>query len=113
MKKQFTQLGSYLVVEDPEQVLKVEGSFTLFGYIWPTMPNKGRRQCILGRWDTKTNEGFCIGINPQGRLEFWVGDGQEVDYVAAELPLIKRVWYFVGATFDYKTGTATLYQEES
>ena len=40
-----------------------------------------------------------------------MGDGTEVDYVTAELPLVKKVWYFVGASFDYQTGTATLYQE--
>ena len=38
VKKQFTQLGSYLVVDDPSQYLNVDGSFTLFCYIWPTIP---------------------------------------------------------------------------
>ena len=66
---------------------------------------------MIGRWDTRRNEGYGLGINPQGRLEFWVGDGNEVDYVTAELPLIKNVWYFVAASFDHETGTATLYQE--
>ena len=40
-----------------------------------------------------------------------VGDGKEVDYLVSELPMIKKVWYFVGATFNYKTGEATLFQE--
>ena len=111
VKKQFTQLGSYLVVDDPNQHLAVDGSFTLFCCIWPTIAHKGLRQTLLGRWDTSTNEGFALGINTQGRLEFWVGDGKEVDYVISELPLIDKVWYFVGASFDYKTGEATLYQE--
>jgi N,N-dimethylformamidase len=111
VKKQFTQLGSYLVVDDPDQHLSIDKSFTLFCYIWPTMPNKGLRQTILGRFDTRTNEGFALGINPQGRLEFWVGDGKEVDYVVSELPLQKKVWYFVGASFDCNSGKATLYQE--
>ncbi len=111
VKKQFTQLGSYLVVDDPDQRLNAEGSFTLLCYIWPSMPTKGVRQTLLGRWDTSTNEGFCLGIDPQGRLEFWVGDGKEVDYVTSELPLTKKVWYFVGASFDHESGKATLYQE--
>jgi len=111
VKKQFTQLGSYLVVDDPDQRLSVDGSFTLFCYIWPTIPNKGLRQTLLGRWDTSTNEGFCLGINTQGHLEFWVGDGKEVDYVISELPLIKKTWYFVSASFDHNNGIATLYQE--
>ena len=111
VKKQFTQLGSYLQVNDPENRLSLDGPLSLFGFIFPTVPKKGERQCILGRWDTRTNEGYCLGINGRGHLEFWVGDGREVDYIIAELPLVKRVWYCVGATFDPKTGVATLYQE--
>jgi N,N-dimethylformamidase len=111
VKKQFTQLGSYLVVDDPGNRLSIEGSLTLFAYICPTVPKKGLRQCIAGRWDAKTNEGFCIGINGNGYLEFWVGDGKEIDYVVAELPLVKKVWYFIAASFDRDRGTATLYQE--
>ena len=99
------------IVDDSERRLSICGSFSLFCYVWPTLPNKGRRQCVMGRWDTRTNEGYGLGINPQGRLEFWVGDGKEVDYVTAELPLIKKVWYFIGVSFNYETGTATLYQE--
>ena len=111
VKKQFTQLGSYLTVADPENRLSLDGKLSLFSFIWPTVPKKGMRQCILGRWDTRTNEGYCLGINPQGYLEFWVGDGKEIDYIIAELPLVKRVWYCVGATFDPQSGRATLYQE--
>ena len=111
VKKQFTQLGSHLVVDDPERRLAVDGSFSLFCYVWASVPDKGHRQTLVGRFDARTNEGFAIGISPQGRLEFWVGDGQEIDYVVAELPLVKKAWYFVGASFDHATGRATLYQE--
>jgi len=98
VKKQFTQLGTYLAVDDPGNALSVDGPFTLFCHIWPTMSHRGERQVLLGRWDTQTNEGFALGINRQGHLEFWVGDGKEVDYVTAELPLIDRVWYFVAVS---------------
>ena len=111
VKKQFTQMGSFLVVDDPENRLSIDGDLSLVCYIYPTLAKKGTRQCILGRWDARTNEGYCIGINPRGYLEFWVGDGQEVDYVVAELPLVDRVWYFVAASFDRASGTATIYQE--
>jgi N,N-dimethylformamidase len=111
VKKQFTQLGSFLKVQDPENRLAVDGAFSMFCHIWPTIPRKGERQTLLGRWDTKNNTGFALGINPEGRLEFWVGDGKEVDYVTAELPLVARMWYFVGISYDPATGKATLYQE--
>lgn len=111
VKKQFTQLGSFLRVVDVENRLAVDGPFTMFCHIWPTMPKKGERQTVMGRWDTKNNTGYALGINPEGHLEFWVGDGKEVDYVTAELPLVARMWYFVGISYDAKSGSATLYQE--
>lgn len=111
VKKQFTQLGNFIPIEDPGRRLKLDDALSLFAFIWPTMPNKGKRQTIIGRWDSLTNEGFALGINPEGYLEFWVGNGKEVDYVTAELPLIRKVWYLVGVSFDPATGKATLYQE--
>jgi N,N-dimethylformamidase len=111
VKKQFTQLGSYLEVTDPEHKLEVAGSLSLMAFIWPTLPNHGSRQTILGRWDTLRDAGYALGINPEGHLEFWVGNGSEVDYVTAELPLLAKVWYFVGVSYDRDTGRAEIYQE--
>ena len=111
VKKQFTQLGSYLRVNDPNNLLAIDGDFTVFGYINPSTPNTGAHQWLFCRWDNKTNKGYGIGINKDGYLELVVGDGKEVDYLVSELPLVKKVWYFVCATFNYKTGEATLYQE--
>ena len=111
VKKQFTQLGSFLRVNDPNNLLAIDGDFTVFGYINPSTPNTGAHQWLFCRWDNKTNKGYGIGINKDGYLELVVGDGKEVDYLVSELPLVKKVWYFVGATFNYKTGEATLYQE--
>jgi N,N-dimethylformamidase len=111
VKKQFTQLGSYLEVDDPQQKLAVTGAFSLMAFIWPTLPKKGNRQTILGRWDTLRNSGYALGVNPSGHLEFWVGDGKEVDYVTAEVPLLERVWYLVGVSYDPATGRAQIYQE--
>jgi N,N-dimethylformamidase len=111
VKKQFTQLGSYLEVDDPQQRLAVTGAFSLMAFIWPTLPKKGNRQTILGRWDTLRNSGYALGINPSGHLEFWVGDGKEVDYVTAEIPLLERVWYLVGVSYDPASGRAVIHQE--
>ena len=111
VKKQFTQLGSYLEVADPERKLEVAGSFSLMAFIWPTLPCHGTRQTILGRWDTLRNAGYALGINPAGHLEFWVGNGSEVDYVTAELPLLPKVWYFVGISYDRESGRAEIHQE--
>src|ERR1700678_1160368 len=111
VEKQYTQVGSFLEVADPERKLALEGSLTVFGFIFPTWPQVGLRQCLIGRWDNDKNYGFCLGINQSGRLEFWVGQGDEVDYLEAEVPLQAQMWYFVAATLDARSGRATLYQE--
>lgn len=111
VKKQFTQLGSFLSVADPNGHLVLDDAFSLSAFIWPTLPKKGVRQTIMGRWDTLRNAGYALGINPAGHLEFWVGNGKEVDYVTAELPLLHKVWYHIGVAYDPVTGQAEIYQE--
>ncbi len=111
VKKQYTQIGSFLNVADPDAILALDGSYTLFTYVWATLPTVGVRQSLIGRWDIRSNKGYGFGINRKGLLEFWVGDGAEVDYVAAEVPLMTKIWYFVAVSFDAKTGRAVLYQE--
>jgi N,N-dimethylformamidase len=111
VEKQYTQVGSFLQVADPERRLALDGSLTLCAFIHPLWPQVGSRQCLIGRWDNYRNYGFCLGINKSGRLEFWVGQGHEVDYLESEVPLMAHMWYFVAATLDNRTGRATLYQE--
>lgn len=111
VRKQFTQVGSFLTVADPEKRLAPNGSFSLCTFVYPNAPGQGVRQCLMGRWDAFRNLGFGLWMNPDGLLEFGYGNGKEVDYVDGEVPLLKSNWYFVAATFDATTGVATLYQE--
>jgi N,N-dimethylformamidase len=108
--KQYTQKGNFLRVADPGNKLAPTGAFTLHAYIFPTTPEIGR-QTLLGRWSVDGVSGFALGINPTGRLEFWVGDGARADAVAAEVKLVARIWYFVAVSYDPADGRATLYQE--
>lgn len=111
VKKQYTQVGSYLEVTDPDAKLALDGSLTLFAFIYASLPQVGLRQCLLGRWNNDKVFGYCLGISQKGHLEFWVGQGSEVDYVQAEVPLQPKMWYFVAATLDAKSGRATIHQE--
>lgn len=113
VRKQYTQVGSYLTVNDPDRRLAPEGSFSLCAFVYPNRPGEGTRQCLMGRWDAYGNRGYGLWINPAGLLEFGYGDGSEVDYVDAEIALLKSQWYFVAATYDARTGVATLYQESA
>lgn len=111
VERQFTQVGSFLEVEDPEGRLAFEGSFTLFAFIHPTWPASGKRQSVIGRWDSDRRQGYGIGIDEKGCLQFWIGRGEgAVEHLAADVPLQVQMWYFVAATFDAGARRATLYQ---
>ena len=110
VQRQYTQRGNYLTVADANGRLSVAaGSFTLYAFVFPTLLSAGR-QVLLGRWDVNAQRGAALGLNAEGRLEFWCGDGQRVDSVTAELPLQAQQWAFVAASFDAATGTAQLHQ---
>lgn len=109
VKRQFTQVGAHAMVGDPDQRLAMPGDFTIYAFIYPTKPGVAR-QAILSKWDIMSGKGYALGISPEGRLEFWVGDGASIDHVAAEVPLITKVWYFVAASFNAATREAKLYQ---
>ena len=70
VKRQYTQNGSFARVDDPGDLLAPEGAFTVHAFIWPSMP-VGARQTILGRWSVNQSKGYGLGVNPEGKLEFW------------------------------------------
>ncbi|MEL7466585.1 MAG: N,N-dimethylformamidase beta subunit family domain-containing protein [Pseudomonadota bacterium] len=109
VKRQYTQNGSFARVADPDGRLALDGPFTVHAFIWPSMPG-GARQTILGRWSVKEGKGYALGINPEGKLEFWIGDGETVDQVTADAPLVPKVWVLASASFDPATGEARLRQ---
>lgn len=111
VRKQYTQLGSFLEVADPDRKLALEGSLTICAFVYSSLPLAGLRQALAGRWHNQRNVGYCLGITQRGHLEFWVGQGDEVDYVQTEVALLPEMWYFVAATFDVKSGRATVHQE--
>jgi N,N-dimethylformamidase len=108
--KQYTQIGSFVHIADPDDRLALDRAFTLWAFIWPSTPDKGR-QGLLTRWSIADDRGYALGISERGHVEFWVGDGERVDAVQAEVPLVARQWYLVGASYDPSSGIATLYQE--
>ncbi|MEX0340605.1 MAG: N,N-dimethylformamidase beta subunit family domain-containing protein [Arenibacterium sp.] len=109
VRRQYTQVGSFARVEDPEARLAPEGAFTVFAFIWPSNP-MGARQSILGRWSVSASKGYALGITPEGKLEFWVGDGEKVDQVTADAPLVPKVWVLAVASHDPVSGETRLRQ---
>ncbi|MEO0363113.1 MAG: N,N-dimethylformamidase beta subunit family domain-containing protein, partial [Pseudomonadota bacterium] len=109
VRRQYTQNGSFARVEDPEGRLAPTGPFTVHAFLWPSAPG-GSRQTILGRWSVNGSVGYGLGIDPEGKLEFWVGDGEGVDQITADAPLVPKVWVLAAASFDPATGEARLRQ---
>lgn len=107
--RQYTQNGAYARVVDEQSRLTVTSSFTLYAFIWPSNPG-GSRQTIMGSWSVNDSTGYALGINPEGKLEFWIGDGSTVDQVTSDTPLIPKVWLLVAASFNHETGEARLRQ---
>ncbi|MFT5114910.1 MAG: N,N-dimethylformamidase [Parasphingorhabdus sp.] len=110
VRKQHTEAGNYAKVIDPDNRLDLTQSFTLWAIVWPTTPAKGR-QSVLSRWSIPDDRGYALGINGNGELEFWLGDGNKTDAVHGEVPLLARQWYLVAASYDANTKQATIYQE--
>ena len=109
VKRQYTQNGSFARVTDQNDLLSPDGAFTVHAFIWPSTPH-GSRQAILSRWSVNESKGYALGITPEGKLEFWVGDGRIIDQVTADAPLVPKVWVLAIASFDPTTGEARLRQ---
>ena len=114
VKRQYIQLGSYAIAEDKKNLLQDLDDFSIYAFVYPTtaylkMSKKGR-QTILGTWSVTESKGYGLGINNEGHLEFWVGDGKIIDHVKCEVPIVSNFWFLVAATFNSKTKKATIYQ---
>ena len=97
-------IGSYVDVDDPGGLLDLRESFTLFTFVWPTLPGRGE-QALLGRWG---EGGYLLTLDAAGRLVLRVGEERAADEVATTEPLARRVWYAVAATLDASTGKAAV-----
>ncbi|GAN76396.1 N,N-dimethylformamidase beta subunit family domain-containing protein [Acidisphaera rubrifaciens] len=108
-RRQYAQQGSFLRVDDGDGRLALDTSFTLHAFIYPTLPGR-HRQTIMGRWAVDRVEGYALGLDADGRLEFRVAGGGAADQVTAETQVVANTWYFVAATWDAATRRASVRQ---
>ena len=120
--------GSYVTVPDDPRLRPNDG-FTIQAWIYATTPDKGH-QGIVTKLSASDGAGYGLGIDEEGRLTLWLGDGSELvsvhsgaplapsyprsdppGYNVTTLPPRATTWYFVAATFDADDGKITLYQE--
>lgn len=105
-KKQTIPRGSY--IEFPKDGLFDLLSFTLQAWIVPTTPAK-TPQGILTSWSADGGYGLLM---EDGHLTFVIKDATgKVEKLACKVSMEPPNWYFVAATFDGKTGRATIQQE--
>src|SRR5215831_670788 len=108
-RRQTIPIGSLCVVPT-NAALAIASSFTLFAYVFPTTPKKGR-QAILGTWCEQEQLGYGLEIGHDGALALRIGAGPgRVTTITSGVPMIRR-WYLAAAAFDAERGTATLWQE--
>ena len=109
-REQVIRKGSCVVVPDNVLLRNVE-SVTIQAWIWPTTPEKGL-QGIVTKWSGEESRGYGLFIDDEGYLCFRMGDGEgEISNVQTEVPLHRRIWYFVAASYDADSKTVVLSQE--
>jgi N,N-dimethylformamidase len=96
--------GSCVIVPDAP-VLRPAGAFSIGCFLWPTAPTAGP-QTILSRWRDDLGQGWRLGLDADGRLEFVVGSVR----ATAPHPVLEREWIFASASYDPVAGTIRVEQ---
>ena len=94
--------GSCAIVAD-RPALTGFAAFTVGAFVWPTLPGRGE-QTILSRWREDLKQGWRLGLDAEGRLEFVVASEAGAWRAVAGRPLQVREWALVGGAWDAETG---------
>jgi N,N-dimethylformamidase len=87
--------GSYARIDGTPDLGSGTG-LTFVATVWPTTPEAKRRQGVLSAFDPMTRTGFALAIGEDGSAEALFGSTR----VKTRVPLEKRRWYRVWATWD-------------
>ena len=83
---------------------------TLAAWIWPTLPESGRRQGVFSRQDDAG--GIAVVLEPGGCLALEVRDADgHIRTLRGGRRLVNRRWYLVALAIDPSAGQAGLYCE--
>jgi N,N-dimethylformamidase len=96
--------GSCVIVPDAP-VLRPAGAFSLGCFLWPAAPTAGP-QTILSRWREDLGQGWRLGLDAEGRLEFVLGSAR----ATVPRPVLEREWIFVTASYDPVAGRIRVQQ---
>jgi N,N-dimethylformamidase len=105
---QTTHPGSFAVVAS-SPALDGLTSFTAGVWLWPTRPARGERQGLIAKRGGQDGPGFSLGIDGEGHLELRLAaEGADDVVLRSGEPLKTRHWAYACATWDARTGVATL-----
>ncbi|MEI5997920.1 LamG domain-containing protein [Paraburkholderia bengalensis] len=108
--EQRTQIGSYLSVADTELSLDGLKAFTLFAFVYPSLPATADTQTILGRWDASRNEGYRLEIGKSGKIGFRWSSPESSGEIRDDQTLVAKTWYFIAVTVDPSAQKVTLHR---
>ncbi|MCC7412502.1 MAG: LamG domain-containing protein [Gammaproteobacteria bacterium] len=95
---QATDVGSCVLVPDPDARLLTAGAFTLHAFIQPTTPGKPM-QGVLGRYARDCGRGYALVLD-EGRPGLLLGGPAGAAAVFAPAALQASLWYSVAASYD-------------
>ena len=98
--------GSCALVSDAPALTRFS-AFTVGAFVWPTLPGR-RQQTILSRWRDDVKQGWRLGLDAEGRLEFVVASEAGAWRVVAAHPLQEREWALVGGAWDAEGGSLSV-----
>jgi N,N-dimethylformamidase len=90
-------LGSFVAVEQPWQREPIS-TFSVGGWIWPTLPSEERTQAILGTRDSGSGEGVVLALESGDLVLRSFGKEGLFFEAYAGARLVPRTWYFVLAS---------------
>lgn len=94
---QVSNIGSYIIVEDSGPLNELE-ELTLAVWMFPTIPEGGQEQGILGAWNEKECSGYLLFVQGDGRLTLRMGYQGRAHSLATAERLRPRRWHFVAAS---------------
>lgn len=99
--------GSYVEVPDKHE-LRQDGSFTLWTWIYPTLPGVGR-QVIMSKISAEEQRGYALFVDHTGTLALQLGNGPEIQAeIFMPVPLLPRRWQWVASRYEAESGRVTL-----
>ncbi|HWU65265.1 MAG TPA: N,N-dimethylformamidase beta subunit family domain-containing protein [Ensifer sp.] len=95
-------IGSYGSVADCP-VLQDLTDFSFGGFIFPTLVG-GSRQTIVSRWNARSESGWKLEIDTDGRVAMTVSFGGQTFTARSPVAVLVREWIFVNGSVSLSTG---------